>query len=78
MREIEDARAALDRVENNLERYRWILRNPTRAMTLLQASLTHREDEMALDFVHRLDAARLFEAARNDAKPPFTVVSEHA
>lgn len=58
MREIEQAREALDRVENNLERYRWILRNPVRAMTLLQSSLTAREDEMALDFVRRLDAER--------------------
>lgn len=60
MREIEEARAALDRVESNLERYRWIIQNPGLAHTLLGGALRGGtpSDKAALAFVKRLDQAR--------------------
>lgn len=64
MREIEEARAALDRVENNLERYRWILRNPRKASALLTGCLNMeplgnpRDDKAAIRFAQLIDQER--------------------
>lgn len=60
MREIEQAREALDRAEKSLERYRWIILNPDRASMALRIAIvkTGRTAEIADIVVQEIDHAR--------------------
>ncbi len=57
MREIEDAREALDRVQRTVERWRWLIQNPAAAHELLGLALKYKEqpDKAALLFIELLD-----------------------
>lgn len=60
MREIEDAHEALNRVDQQVQRMRWIIRNPRLALEILGTASGHNDDDkMALEFLKRLDEYRL-------------------
>lgn len=72
MREIDDAREALSRVENNLERYRWIIRNPRRARNLLSDCLNYHDangSRMRRDDLAAIQFAKLIDEERAETRP---------
>ena len=52
MREVEDMREALDRVEKNLNRFRWIITHPEKAYEIFE------KPQSALDLCKAIDNAR--------------------
>lgn len=68
MREIDEAREALDRVEKNLDRYRWILSNPIAARNALNKAIEKNPHGPTMTEVSvEIDATRAYIEASLDA-----------
>lgn len=58
MNEVEEMRDAIERVEQNLDRFRWIITHPIRAAMALNSTTNDMSAPDALKVVKAIDDAR--------------------